>query len=134
MHPFLQFPQLYFLSFYIPTLLRLAAAGVFVYMAYVVYQHRAQAARAPMPLVGVQTWAPGFAVLMYGLIGLSLLFGYYAQIGALFGAIAAFKELFWGARIRALFPLSRATSFLLLVICLSLIVSGAGALALDLPL
>ncbi len=128
------FPALLTYGFFAPTLLRVAAALVFLYMAYTVYQHRAQAARTPMPMVGLQPWAPGFAVLAYSIIGVSLLLGYYAQIGAILGAIAALKELFWGARMQALFPLSRAGSLLLLSICLSLIVTGAGALAFDLPL
>lgn len=128
------FPQLLTYGFFAPTLLRAAAALVFLYMAYIVYQHRAQAAQTPLPIVGVQSWAPGFTIAVYTAIGLMLLAGYYTQIGAILGAIAAFKELFWGKRLQMLFPLSRSTSFLLLVVCLSLLVTGAGALAFDLPL
>jgi hypothetical protein len=128
------FPALLTYGFFAPTILRVAAALVFLYMAYTVYQHRAQAAQVPLPLVGVQSWAPGFAVLAYGIIGLSLLLGYYTQIGAILGAIASLKKLFWGKRLQVLFPLSRASSLLLFAICLSLLVTGAGALAFDLPL
>jgi len=128
------FPSLLTYGFFGPTLLRTAAALVFFYLAYTVYKHRAQAAHMSLPVVGVQPWVPGFVIVVYAAIGLSLFFGYYTQIGALVGAIAALKELFWGKRMEAIFPLSRAGSFLLLAICLSLLVTGAGALAFDLPL
>ena len=128
------FPQLLVYWFFAPALLRVAAAGVFWYIAYVVYRTRAQAAQTPMPVVGVQPWAPGFSMVVYFLIGLSLALGYYTQVGALLGAVAAFKGLFWGARLRALFPLSRASALLLFAICLSLLLTGAGKFAFDLPL
>ncbi len=135
MHPYLLFPHLFFLApLYVPLLLRLVAAAVFLYMAYWVYKNRAGAARVSYPVIGVQSWVPVFTVVVYALIGLSLTFGYYTQIGAIFGAIAALKELFWGKRLQSIIPLSRMSSLLLLAMCLSLVLSGAGALAMDVPL
>jgi len=128
------FPDLLTYSFFAPTLLRFATASVFLYMAYVVYTHRAQAAQTPLPIVGAQWWVPGFTIVVYAAIGLALLFGYYTQWAAIFGAIAAWKEIFWGKRLQALFPFSRGMAFLLLAVCLSLLLTGAGAFAYDLPL
>lgn len=134
MHPFLQFPQLFFLApLYVPVLLRVAAAGVFAYATYVVYKYRAQAAQTPLPLIGARPWVVGFVVLIYAAIVCMLALGYYAQIGALLGALAALKGLFWGKRLQALLPLSRTSAFLLLIICLSLVFTGAGAFAMDVP-
>jgi hypothetical protein len=128
------FPSLLVFGFFAPTLLRVAAALVFWYMAYAVYRHRGHAAQAHLPVVGVQTWVPWFSVVVYGFIGISLFVGGYTQIGAIVGALAALKELVWGARLRELIPLSRTAALLLLVICLSLLMTGAGAFAFDLPL
>lgn len=135
MHPFLQFPQLFFLSpLYVPLLLRLSTAGIFIYLAYAVYKHRKGAQQTSFPVVGVQPWVASFSVVVYIIIGLMLVFGYYTQIAALAGALAALKELVWGKRMQALIPLSRTSAFLLLVICLSLVCMGAGAFAMDVPL
>jgi len=132
MHPFLQFPQLFFLApGYVPVLLRFAAGGVFAGAAYAVYKHRATAKQTSLPIVGVQPWAVGFVIGVYSVIALSLVLGYYAQYGALLGALAAFKELFWGKRMQPLFPISRTSALLLMVICLALIFMGAGAFAFD---
>ncbi len=135
MHPYLVFPHLFFLApLFVPLLLRLVVASVFLYMTYTVYTHRNEAARVSLPVIGVHSWVPLFTAVVYALIGLSLVFGYYTQVGAIFGALAAFKELVWGKRLQSLIPLSRSTSYLLLAMCLSLVLSGAGALAMDLPL
>ena len=53
---------------------------------------------------------------------------------ALLGALIALKSSVWGHRYPRYFVLSRVTSLLLLVVCISLLLSGAGALAFDLPL
>jgi hypothetical protein len=135
MHPFLQFPQLFFLApEYVPVLLRIAATVVFAHAAYAVYKNRAGVAKISLPVVGVQSWAVSFVILVYSVIVLMLVCGYYTQFGALLGTLAALKELVWGKRMRPLFPISRTSAFLLMIICLALVFMGAGAFAFDLPL
>lgn len=128
------FPDLLTYSFFAPTLLRVVVAGVFLYVAYTVYRHRAQAAHTSLPLVGVQPWVTPFAIAVYAAIGAMLLVGYYTQLAAILGAVAAWKEIFWGKRMGALFPFSRMEAVLLFAICVSLLLTGAGALAFDLRL
>ncbi len=135
MHPFLQFPQLFFLApLFVPVLLRLAAVIVFLYVAWHTYAHRAEIAHIKLPVVGKAAWTLWFAIAVELLIAGCLFFGYYTQIAAVVGAIASLKFAFLKSQIGDYDPLARGTSLLLLVICLSLICTGAGAFALDLPL
>jgi len=128
------FPNLLVLGFFAPTLLRVAVACLFFYAAYAAYKHRGAAAQMRFPLIGEASWAGGFTTLMYAVIGLMLLFGAYTQIAALLAGIVSIKGLLFYKRFGPFFPYSRSTYVLLLVICLSLLVSGAGAFAYDLPL
>jgi len=128
------FPNLLVLGFFAPTILRVAAAGLLLYAAYAAQKHKHEAAGLQFPVIGRAPWAATFASIAYAVIGLLLLFGAYTQIAAILGALTALKSLVLGGRFPALFPYSRSTYVLLLAICLSLLVSGAGALAYDLPL
>lgn len=134
MHPFLQFPQLFYLSFFIPTLLRVAVALIFFLIAWHTYARRNDIAEVSLPVVGKAPWAVWFAVVVETLIGLSLLLGYYTQVAAIVGALAALKFFILKHRIDGYAPISRTASFLLFIICLSLIISGAGAFGMDIPL
>lgn len=134
MHPFLQFPQLFYLSFFIPALLRVAVAIIFFLIAWHTYTRRDELAEVQLPVVGKAAWAAWFAVVVEAAIGLCLLLGYYTQLAAAVGALAALKFFILKRRIGGYAPISRTASFLLLIICLTLIISGAGAFALDVPL
>ena len=128
------FPHLLDFGFFAPTLLRVAMAFLFCYASYSAYKHREAAAHLRFPLIGTASWAGSFTMLMYAAIGLMLLFGYYTQIAAILAAMTSVKGLLFYKRFGPLFPYSRSTYVLLLAICLSLLVSGAGAMAYDLPL
>lgn len=110
------FPEILFLAPFSALLIRVAAAAVFGYAAS---KHLAQPALA-MRSVGV----------VEGLCALMLFLGLYAQAGALIG-IALFLVHAFFPRFRVL-PAS--TGWLLLVLCVSLLITGAGPLAFDLPL
>jgi hypothetical protein len=132
LHPFLQFPQLFFLApLFVPVILRIGAALTYLYIAWHTHTHRDEVAATRLPVIGKAGWAVPFAVVVEVLIGASLLFGYYAQLGALVGGLGALKFLILKRQIGAYDPISRTAAFLLFVICLSLIVAGAGAFAFD---
>lgn len=121
---------------YPQTLLRIAVALVFLYVAYEQYQRRDAMAKIPFPIIGTVfgmgvVW---FAIIVELLIGGALIAGYYTQIAAIFGALAAAKYFIFGNRWPTVAPISRGTSFLLFIILISLFLSGAGAFAYDLPL
>ena len=133
------FPHLLVLGFYAPTLLRIAAAGVLFYLAYFYITHREEIGRAPFPFVGsLGPRIAWFIAAVAGLIGAGLFFGYYTQIMALLGMAGMLKYVvyrrFFPHLMALRFPLSTSTMLLFFIICLSLLISGAGALAYDLPL
>jgi uncharacterized membrane protein YphA (DoxX/SURF4 family) len=127
------FPGL-LLPFLAPTLLRVAVAIVFFYIAYQQWSKREAIATTPYPKQILQGPAVAWLAIVTGIaIGLSLLFGYYTQVAALAGFALSLPVIFW-KHDPNMFPLSRSTWALLCVVCLSLILSGAGAYAQDLPL
>ena len=133
------FPNLLVLGFFAPTLLRIAAAGVLFYLAYFYITRREEIGRAHFPIIGAV--GPQIAWLMAtvaGLIGAGFLFGYYTQVMALLGMLGMVKyavySRFYPHLMALRFPLSTSTMLLFFVICISLLISGAGAFAYDLPL
>lgn len=129
------FPQLLVFSFFAPTVLRIAAACVFFYLAYSHFGNRSAAAKELAFLTHkVARAVMGLYILVEALAGLSLLLGYWTQIGALVGLVISLKILLIRRSFHHLAPLSRLAYVLLAVICFSLALSGAGAVAFDLPL
>lgn len=128
------FPDLLIYSFFAPTLLRVLIGAVFLWSAYVQYQRRHELARVRFPVVGSGSWIISFSVLVHAAIGAGLILGYYTQIAALLGALGALKGLVWAKKYPRVFPLCRIDYFFILAVCLSLLISGAGAFAFDLPL
>ena len=128
------FPQILFLEPVGITLLRVTAGLVFLYLAYF-HSHRIrELSDVRFIFIGKGEWIVYLAVLFEAAIGATLLMGYLTQLAALVGAVMALKCLIWRSRYPQFFPLDRAASFMLLAICLSLIVTGAGSYAFDLPL
>lgn len=128
------FPQILFLAPLSATILRLAAALVFLSIAYTHYVQRRELAEQSLPLVGRALWVVPFAIVIEILIAVSLGCGIYTQLGAVVGAIGAAKFFALKNVYPRFIPLSRTASGLLFVICISLLLTGAGAFAFDLPL
>lgn len=128
------FPQFLMFSFFAPTLLRVAAACIFAYLAYRHYQNRQEIAHITFPIVGHGAWIAWFAILVEAGVAIALFFGWYTQIAAILGAIAALKHIVFVGKYQGFFWLTRSAAFLLFVVCFSLLLTGAGALAFDLPL
>lgn len=129
------FPQILFLEPAGIALLRVVAGLYLIYIGYSLWQERAAVARERFPIIGrMPEWlAIGVGTLHIG-IGLLLFVGAWTQLMALFGAIVALKCITFASTYKKIIPLQRPTSILLLAIFLALIVSGAGAFAVDLPL
>ncbi|MCC7500842.1 hypothetical protein IT396_03555 [Candidatus Nomurabacteria bacterium] len=128
------FPDLLTYSFFAPTLLRFAAACAFAYGAYFLWQNQKQIGQKRFPIIGHAPWLGGAAAVAHGILAAALAFGYHTQISALAGALGALKGIFFAEQYREVFPFSKSTYFLLLFVLLSLLLTGAGALAKDLPL
>ena len=127
------FPGL-LLPFLAPTILRIAVAIVFFYLAYQQWSKRDAIAATPYPKQVLQGPAFLWSVIVIDVvIGFSFLFGIYTQLAAMAGFVLSLPVIFWKHDTN-LFPFSRSTWALLCIRCLSLILSGAGAFAQDLPL
>jgi uncharacterized membrane protein YphA (DoxX/SURF4 family) len=127
------FPGL-LLPFLAPTFLRVGLAIVFAAIAYVQWRRRDEISKTDMVVIGRGTWWVWLSIAVHLAVALMLVFGYYTQIAAIMGASLSLKHAFWSHRYPRIFPLGRAAGFLMLLISLSLILSGAGAFAQDLPL
>jgi uncharacterized membrane protein YphA (DoxX/SURF4 family) len=128
------FPELLVYGFFAPTLIRIFVALVFFASAYALYTRREELSTMRFVFIGrgpALIWA---ALLVNVAVGAMLFAGYYTQIAALVGALLSIKGLVWGKRYGRFFVLCRIDYLFVLVMCLSLLLTGAGALAFDLPL
>lgn len=128
------FPDILWLSPFAYTLLRITAGLVFLSVAWTHVEKRDELSRIDFTVAGSGLWIPIFAGIVEFGIGVALVLGIFTQAAAILGALGALKSFIWKRRYPAMIPISRTASALLFVICLSLVVTGAGALAFDLPL
>jgi uncharacterized membrane protein YphA (DoxX/SURF4 family) len=127
------FPGLLDYSFYAPTILRVAAALVIASLALAHWQKRDELHKLLRPLTGSSArFLVPLAVLVEAATAMLLFIGLYTQAAAIVGMFLALRSLI--LRPRALAPYGHAADWLLLSICASLLLTGAGAIAFDLPL
>jgi uncharacterized membrane protein YphA (DoxX/SURF4 family) len=129
------FPQVLFLGpMFAPLVLRLGAAIAFALTAYAFYTHRTELTTMPYPIIGkpgvLLTW---FGIIATAVIAIFLASGFETQATAIVGCAGALKCWFFAKQNPALFPAGRTGYFLLALICLILIATGAGAFAFDKP-
>ncbi|HVY73110.1 MAG TPA: DoxX family membrane protein [Candidatus Paceibacterota bacterium] len=129
------FPHLFEFSFFAPTLLRVAVAVLFAYHAQHTFKTHSTFANTRLPIIG----KPGIVLvyvitIAYTILAAMLFFGWYTQIAAIVGGIAMLKHAWFAREYKLYSPLSRSAYLLAAVMCISLLVTGAGALAMDLPL
>ena len=128
------FPQILFLAPFSATFLRIAAGLVFLYLAYFHFNNRRACAQELSALIG------GASVIMYIYslielaVALALILGAWTQLAALVGFVISLKMLMFRKSLKELKPLSQLSYALLAIICLSVVITGAGVFAFDLPL
>ncbi len=130
------FPELLTFSFFAPTLLRVAVGLVFAYLAWHHFSAR-RACAGEIEMFVSRSLAGGLCTiyaLIEALVALGLVIGLYTQVAALVGAVITLKILVLKRSFHQTAPLSRTAYALVCIICISLLVTGAGAYALDLPL
>jgi uncharacterized membrane protein YphA (DoxX/SURF4 family) len=129
------FPGLLFLAPLATTLVRIAAGLAFACIAYRLTMTREEISHAKLPIVGHATeWMIWLAALVTFATAVLLIVGLWTQAAAILGMLIALKHGIGTRRYAAIIPLSGGAYFLLFIICLSLLFSGAGALGVDLPL
>jgi len=129
------FPQLLIFGFYAPTILRIVAAGIFLYLGMSHFKHKKEVAHEISMLPHtVAVWGTAVFIIVEFAIAILLFLGLWTQIAALIGLIICLKIFLIKKGLRHLSPLSHISYILLGAVCLSLLFSGAGAIAMDLPL
>jgi len=130
-------PDLLYLAVLGPFILRIAVGIFFLSRGYTNLmrekrQELASALRVEWGSLGTFfVWYLGATQV---LVGLSLMLGYYTQIGALVGIIVALKLLFFKKKYPVIAPYSGTLYLIVAAVCLSLLLTGAGGFAFDLPL
>lgn len=128
------FPEILFLSPFAATILRIAVAGVFLYAATKQAQESGALSEVPAQVIGKGAWIVWVSVIFDVIVGVMLLAGIYTQVAALAGMVGVGAALLLGPLYLERIPLSRGVAALTFVILLSLLLTGAGAFAFDLPL
>ena len=140
------FPDLLVLGFFAPLILRVSVGLLFLWMSYEhIFKRRkaiTESVQANLPgpsflkphfgtLTPYMIWAIGAVELV---VGVALTVGYLTQVASLLGIVLVLKKLYFKKHYSDIALLSVPTYLLLLAIFLSLLLTGAGALAFDLPL
>ena len=129
------FPGILFLAPFSATLLRLGAGVAFIYVGYMLLMERDEILKVRLPLIGHPAlWMVWTTGIVTALDGLALLVGFGTQIAAVVGMIIALKHISLSKRYGSVRPLARSTYALLFLICLTLLITGAGPMGFDLPL
>lgn len=104
------------------------------YIAYTQYQRRSEIKQLDLPIFGKNSWWFVVSALVNAVLGAMLLFGYYTQIAAILAVIVHLRGLWFNHRFPSVVILPDAAVILFIIICLSLLLSGAGAMAFDVRL
>jgi uncharacterized membrane protein YphA (DoxX/SURF4 family) len=106
-----------------------------MYLGYSSLVRRAELSKIHLPLIG---YPPNWLIWVVGIIttldGIALFIGYSTQAVAIIGILITLKHIFLSDHWATIRTFERSTYALLCLICLTLIISGAGPLGFDLPL
>jgi hypothetical protein len=129
------FPQLLFMAPLGTTVLRVAAALCFAYMAWDLLKRQSEIMGTSLPIIGMpKSWMIQVSSTIVSIMATLLLVGAWTQGVAALAGLVALKHLIFFGRYKNILTFSKSTYFLLFCISLMLVVTGAGAFAFDLPL
>lgn len=130
------FPELLYLTLLAPFLLRIALGLIVLWFGYAKLFSRSEAQLAAYTKLSLPQ--PKFWLAFFGTLevvaGSLLIIGLFTQVTALVMSVVLMIAFVAKLRYEVLFSISIPFLFLLLVVALSLVVTGAGAFAVDLPL
>lgn len=130
------FPELLVYSMVAPFILRVVSGLIFADLGYLAF--RGEKERWADSLAILKIPRPGLAVKVIGIIeivgGVMLLAGFYTQVAALVLAVLTFAESYVEYKNPDVLKRNLVFYVMLFAIVLSLLFSGAGAFAFDLPL
>jgi uncharacterized membrane protein YphA (DoxX/SURF4 family) len=129
------FPELLVYGLIAPFIVRLALGSSLLYLAVEHYRGRRDIAELLRPLMGRSGRGVAVVLSLFELIaGALLLVGAWTQLAALLAMALTLKPLFLKAHLKGLMPYEKTTYGLMFLMAFSLLLSGAGAFAFDIPL
>ncbi len=135
MHILSLFPSLFYLAPLSATILRAGAGIACIYIGYALILNRREITQITLPFIGHPArWMIMVSGVITILDGLALIIGFGTQAAAIIGIIIALKHLLLPRTYESIRPLARSTYALLILMSLTLILTGAGPFAFDLPL
>jgi len=130
------FPDLFTYSLLAPFILRLVAGLIFVDLGFLAFKNEKERWVVSLAILRIPHQQKVIKVLgsLEIIGGLMLLLGFYTQIAALVLALFTFAESYIEYKDPEILKRSLVFYVMLLAILLSLLLSGAGTFAVDLPL
>ncbi len=130
------FPELSFLSLLTPTFIRITVGVFFITLGYAKFTHDKYALIDYIDSINIKN-AKSFVQIL-GLtqivIGVLLFIGMFTQISAIIGSIIALVSLFIANKTPKFKARTQVEYLFLFVMTFTLVITGAGFLAVDLPL
>ncbi len=130
------FPELLNYALLAPFILRMIVGLIFLDLGFLKFKAEKSRWMASFETLGLRP--TDFFVPLYGALqiagGMMLILGLYTQIAALFFVLSTGAELFVESRAQSVLKRDYTFYLLLFVISLSLLLTGAGAFAFDIPL
>lgn len=134
-HPLNPFPGLLDFAFFAPFLIRVVAGVIFVDLGYLALtKDNERLAKLFGTFLGAGSLVAGLFGFVQIIAGALLAVGLFTQLAALALSLVAFMNLYLEMRNEALVRRDIVFHLMLLSMALSLLLSGAGIFALDLPL
>jgi uncharacterized membrane protein YphA (DoxX/SURF4 family) len=130
------FPDLLIYSLLAPFILRVVAGLVFIDLGFLAFKNEKERWLSSISALRVPN--PKLALKIFGGVeiagGIMFILGFYTQIAALILAFLVFAEVYVEYKDPLILKRNFVFYIMLFVIVLSLLLSGAGAFAIDLPL
>lgn len=131
------FPNLLFLAPFSATIIRFAVGLFFIYTAFALHADRREIARSRLPIIGFpRPWMVYLTCVVLIVIAAALIVGFGTQVAAIAGmAVIAIHLAIPRSWLHpGIDPIARSAHLLLFIMCLTLLITGAGPLAYDLPI
>jgi uncharacterized membrane protein YphA (DoxX/SURF4 family) len=130
------FPDLLMYSLFAPFILRVAAGLIFINLGVLFFKNEKESWITSLSTLKIPSQKLTVKILggLEAVGGLMLVTGFYTQIAALVLALFTFAESYVEYKDPAILKRNFIFYIMLLTIVLSLLLSGAGAFAFDLPL
>ncbi len=130
------FPELLTYSYFAPTLLRIALGLFIIYSGYQAFGYEKEKIKNALLLVKIDFGQTGVDVLatLKIILGILLVIGLFTQISSLIIIFLLLGSIYIKYKQKSSLPESICFYSFLIVIAVSLLFTGAGLLAFDLPL